>query len=68
VLVRVPLEFDVPLADGSRVLYALFGFVELKNGHAVAFVRIGPADFISYDDLDHARVARPVPQGLGLMS
>jgi hypothetical protein len=28
------LEIDIPLADGSRVLAALFGFAELKKERA----------------------------------
>jgi hypothetical protein len=55
--VHVPSEINVPLADGSRVLHALFGFVEL-NGHAVVFVRIGPAHFIRYGDLDRGQCYR----------
>jgi hypothetical protein len=51
VRVHVPLKFGIPFADGSRVLYALFGFVELKRGQAVGCAQIGPAHFIGYDDL-----------------
>jgi hypothetical protein len=48
--VHVPLDLDIPLIDGTRPRYTMFGFVELKDGHAVAFVRISPTHFVRYDD------------------
>jgi hypothetical protein len=49
--VHVPLDLDIPLLDGRRPHYTMFGFVELKDGHAVAYVRISPTHFVVYDDI-----------------
>jgi hypothetical protein len=45
------LDLDIPLASGARVAYTMFGFVELKNGHAVAYVRISPTHWLVHDDI-----------------
>ena len=48
--VHVPLDIDVPLTEGRRVRYTMFGFVQLKESHAVAYLRISPTHFAVYDD------------------
>ena len=67
--VHAPLSLTVPDASGGVVEYEMVGFVELHSNHCVAFVRIGPCDFVVYDDrVSYARVATGVVQITGWIS
>jgi hypothetical protein len=69
--VRAPMALDIPIGpDDERAHYELFGFVELRDSHCIAYVRMGPRAFVAYNDgsFSYASIPADAEQISGFVS